>query len=292
MLTHHHPNPHQPSRVVLFGAGGFIGRSLAHHLGRAGVRVHALGRDAIDLGNDTAANSITAELNDGDTVVFLSALTPDKGRGSSVFLANIKMAESICTAVKDKSLRQFVYVSSDAVYPFRDDKINENSCAEPTDLYSAMHISREIMIKASVTAPLAILRPTLVFGAGDTHNSYGPNRFRREARKDGRITLFGGGEETRDHILIDDVVELMRLVVAHTSTGTLNLATGYSVSFRHLAEKVASFFDRPIEIIEKPRQTTITHRAFDVTAIHRHFSTFRFTPLEKGLTSTQEKDAE
>ena len=29
--------------------------------------------------------------------------------------------------------------------------------------------------------PVGILRPTLVYGANDPHNGYGPNRFRRLA---------------------------------------------------------------------------------------------------------------
>src|SRR3546814_11446336 len=64
-----------------------------------------------------------------------------------------------------------------------------------------------------------LLRPTLIYGAEDTHNSYGPNRLRRMARKDARITLFGAGEETRDHISVDDVYRLILLTLRHRSEG-------------------------------------------------------------------------
>jgi nucleoside-diphosphate-sugar epimerase len=40
---------------------------------------------------------------------------------------------------------------------------------------------------------------------GDPHNGYGPNRFRRLAAAGQEIVLFGGGEERRDHVLVDDV---------------------------------------------------------------------------------------
>jgi len=50
-----------------------------------------------------------------------------------------------------------------------------------------MHRTRELMLAAEAKAPLAILRLTAVYGAGDTHNSYGPNRFLRQALKDGRF---------------------------------------------------------------------------------------------------------
>ena len=85
---------------------------------------------------------------------------------------------------------------------------------------------------------VAILRLTAVYGAGDTHNSYGPNRFLRQALKDGRIALFGKGEETRDHLYVDDAVELVLKVLLHGSTGLLNLARGRSETFRSVAEAV------------------------------------------------------
>ena len=67
------------------------------------------------------------------------------------------------------------------------------------------------------------------------------------------------------------------------SAGVLNLATGQSISYRDLAAKVAACFDGPIEIAGTPRQTPITHRHFDISALHRAFPEFRFTPLEVGL---------
>jgi nucleoside-diphosphate-sugar epimerase len=103
------------------------------------------------------------------------------------------------------------------------------------------------------------------------------------AQKNGKITLFGEGEETRDHILVDDVAALTMLVLRHRSIGTLNLATGRSISYAELAKKVAATLDKPIDIIGTSRQTPITHRHFDVTAIHKAFPTFNFTPLDKGL---------
>jgi nucleoside-diphosphate-sugar epimerase len=184
-----------------------------------------------------------------------------------------------------------IYLSSDAVYPFRDGLINEDSFAEPTDLYGSMHLSRELMIKQAIKAPVAILRPTLIYGAGDTHNSYGPNRLRRMARQDQRMTLFGAGEETRDHIFIADVVGLIDLTIRHRSAGTLNLATGQSITYADLARGVAQLFPAPVPISKTPRQNPVTHRAFDVTAIYRAFPAFRFTPLEQGLALAHQGEA-
>lgn len=285
MLTHHNPNAKIPARVVILGANGFVGRALAAHLLERGVPTLAVGRDRIDLTADDAANKLAAELRTDDAVAFLSALTPDKGRGIPTFQANIQMAAAVCAALERVTPAHVVYVSSDAVYPFRTGQISEESSAEPTDLYGAMHLTRELMVRQATKAPVAVLRPTLIYGAADTHNSYGPNRLRRTAKKDGRITLFGAGEETRDHVYIDDVVTLVDLALVHRSEGTLNLATGRSISYADLAAKIKVLSAAPVEIVTTPRQNPITHRAFDVTALHQAFPAFRFTSIDEGLAT-------
>ena len=40
---------------------------------------------------------------------------------------------------------------------------------------------------------LTILRPTLIYGFGDTHNSYGPNRFFNQIIEKREINIFGEG---------------------------------------------------------------------------------------------------
>jgi nucleoside-diphosphate-sugar epimerase len=238
----------------------------------------------LDLTEPDAADRLAALLKAEDSVVMLNAVTPDKGRDIVTLIRNLVMARSVCDALTKKPCAHVAYVSSDAVYPFTAALVNEESPAAPVDLYGCMHRTREVMFESAIKAPLAILRPTLVYGADDSHNSYGPNRFRRQAAKDGKITLGGEGEETRDHIAVGDVVRLIGLCLTHRSSGKLNLATGRSISFGELAKLVAGRFDEQVEIVFTPRGAAATHRSFDVTACRKAFPTFIFTDLENGLT--------
>ena len=283
MLTHQTEKPINPARVVVLGARGFIGRALVSTLQQAGIAALPVSSTDLDLTAEQAGNRLAAMMQPGDTVVLLSALTPDKGRGLQPFLSNIQMGANFCQALEKITPSHVVYVSSDSVYPLHAGLISEQTSAEPEDLYGIMHLAREMMIKSATKAPVAILRSTLVFGAADTHNSYGPNRLRRMARKDGKITLFGQGEEMRDHIFVDDVAALIVLTIRYRSAGMLNVATGRSISYAELAGKIATLFGQPIEIIGSTRQVPISHRHFDVVAIRKAFPTFVFTSLEKGL---------
>jgi nucleoside-diphosphate-sugar epimerase len=199
------------------------------------------------------------------------------------------MAEAVCEAVRTVPVAQVVYMSSDAVYPMTEGLVSEDTPASPPDLYGTMHYAREVMFADSVKeAPLAILRCTLVLSVRDTHNSYGPNRFRRLAAENGEITLGGEGEETRDHILDADVAEVVRLALVHRSAGLVNVATGVSHSFREVADMVAGCFDPAPPVKGSPRGAPVTHRHFDVTALRRAFPGLGFTPLADAIRAVHE----
>jgi UDP-glucose 4-epimerase len=292
MLTHRNAHPEKPARVVVLGAGGVLGKALLKRLKTDGIAVLGLGSSEIDLTEPTAAEELLALLRADDAVVFLSALTPDKGRDIATLIKNLRMAEAVASAVAAVQCRHVVYMSSDAVYPFGNGTVDEATPADPIDLYGVMHKAREVMMISAVPAnALAILRCTLVCAADDTHNSYGPNRFRRQAAKEGKITLGGEGKETRDHVFADDVAELLRLVLVHRSAGLLNAVSGRSYSFAEVAHIVAATFDPPVGVSFAGGGGAVTHRHFDATALHQVFPNFHFQPLEAVVAEVHRRSA-
>lgn len=281
MLAHQNAQPEKPARVVVLGAGGVIGKALLACLKADGIAALGVGSADIDLQAADAADKLKLLLKPDDAVVFLSALTPDKGRDIATLMKNLRMAEAVAAATAAIKCRQLVYMSSDAVYQFGVGTVDETTPADPLDLYGVMHKAREVMMMSAVPADtLAILRCTLVCAADDTHNSYGPNRFRRQAAKEGKITLGGEGKETRDHVFADDVAELVRLVLVHRSAGLLNAVSGQSYSFGEVAHIVAASFDPPVEVSFAGGGGALTHRHYDATALHQAFPNFHFQPLE------------
>jgi nucleoside-diphosphate-sugar epimerase len=290
MLRHHTSQPEKPSRVVVLGPSGVLGKALMKRLGADGVEALGLGSAAIDLSSPSAAAELRGVLRGDDSVVFLSALTPDKGRDIATFMKNLRMAEAVAAAVAAVPCRHLVYMSSDAVYPFGQGTVDESSPADPADLYGTMHKAREVMMASAVPAErLAILRCTLVCAADDTHNSYGPNRFRRQAAADGKITLGGEGRETRDHVFADDVAELVRLVLTHRSHGLLNAVSGRSHSFAEVARLVAAQFDPPAQLSFAGAGGPVTHRHYDITALHLAFPNFHFRPLDQTVAEVHRR---
>jgi len=277
------PLSRELERVVLIGARGFIGATLQRQLAVTGVPTLALTSSDVDLADASALAQLVKLLKPTDSVVMLAALTPDKGRDIATLMKNFAMMQNVCAAIEKIGCTHFVYFSSDAVYDTAVSHVSEATPASPQDLYGAMHYTREIMARNLGKVPLLILRPTLVYGLDDTHNSYGVNRFRRAAQKDGKITLFGGGEENRDHIHVDDVAAIAMRGLFRYSTGILNVATGTSKSFLDVASFVATQFRRKIEIVTTSRQNPVTHRHYDVTNLIKLFPDFHFIPLKDGI---------
>ncbi|HEX3729121.1 MAG TPA: NAD(P)-dependent oxidoreductase [Opitutaceae bacterium] len=286
MLTHPSLPPAPSRRAVVLGAAGFIGSAAVRALRRSGAEVLALGRAELDLLAPGSAAALGRRLRPDDALVFVSARAPCKH--AAMLVENLRMAETVCAALKARPVAHLLYVSSDAVYRDSEAPLTEGSCAEPASIHGAMHLAREVLLRAEFPGPCAILRPTLVYGANDPHNGYGPNRFRRLAAAGGEIVLFGEGEERRDHVSVDDVGELAARIVRRGSTGVLNAVSGEVVSFRELAEFTAAQFPRRAPVRGSPRSGPMPHggcRAFDASALAPAFPDFRPTPWRQGLAA-------
>jgi nucleoside-diphosphate-sugar epimerase len=284
MLEHLSPHPVKSTRAVIIGAGGFVGGAICKRLAANGVNASALTRKQLDLLSDGAAEKLANMLQPQDSVVMVSAVAPVKT--ASMLMQNMRMAEAVCAALTTNPVSHLVYISSDAVYADDANPVNESSYSAPSTLHGMMHAARELMLRSSTAVPVAMLRPTLIYGANDPHNGYGPNRFRRQAEKREPITIFGDGEERRDHILVDDVAALVELILAHRSHGALNAVTGVSTSFSDIAHMVAAQFSNLVPVKSVPRpgpRPHLLHRFFDITDCLKAFPNFRCTSLADGL---------
>jgi UDP-glucose 4-epimerase len=281
MLEHLASAPQPPSRVVVIGAGGFVGGAIVARLTADRIPGLALTRKELDLLKSDAATTLQGLLRADDSVVFISALAPT--RTGAMLIDNLRMAEAVCAALTAQPVAHLVYISSDAVYADDANPVTERSYQQPSSLHGVMHLARETMLRSALKLPIAMLRPTLIYGSKDPHNGYGPNRFRRLAAKGEAITLFGEGEEMRDHVLVEDVAELTKLALVHRSKGSLNIATGQSTSFRGVAEAAVALAGGKSEVRGTPRQNPVTHRHFDITGSLKAFPQFHYVPLSEGL---------
>lgn len=291
MLTHLNSSPHPPQRAVIIGAGGFVGGAIADRLARDGVETARITRREVDLLANDAGDRLASHLRDGDSVVAASAIAPCKNL--DMLQDNLVLVGAMVRAFAKVALAHVVNIGSDAVFADEPLPLLEGSPRAPGSYHGIMHLAREVAFATELKAPLATLRPTLIYGAGDPHNGYGPNQFRRKANRGEDIVLFGEGEERRDHVAVEDVAELAVRALMHRSTGSLNVASGTVTSFRDAAEMAVQLSGKQIAIKGSPRRGPMPHngfRPFDPAATAAAFPDFRYTPLADGMARAQKTE--
>lgn len=225
----------------ILGSGGFIGSALSSLLKRNGVSVIEVDRKWIDFRSKEQVKGLSNLIREDDTIFFLIGNVPC--RENTELDLNIEMLKNLTCSLSDDFRGKFVYVSSDAVYSENDQPITEDDETIPSSIHGQMHLIREKIVSQRFQDDLLLLRPSLIYGKNDPHNSYGPNRFIRQLQACQPISLIGGGEELRDHIHISEVAEIICNLVSNNSKGTFNISSGKISSFKKIADDVISYFE-------------------------------------------------
>jgi nucleoside-diphosphate-sugar epimerase len=272
------------SDLLIFGEKGFIASSFISFLKKNKISFESVSSKNIDLTSEESAKKLTF-FNKKYKIIFLSAITPDRGKDDSVFIKNILMVSNFFKFFKKENIDHFYYFSSDAVYNLDYKIIDENTPATPNDLYGLMHLTRERIIQNYVNDQnRTIFRLTLVYGKGDTHNSYGPNRFAREILEKNKITIFNDGIDTRDFIFIDDVINILYIFTINKISGLFNLATGKSNSFIDIAKILNKISNKNNTVIVKLRNSNkVTYRKFNIKKLKKKIN-YKITSIIKGYS--------
>ena len=277
----------KPKRVIILGSKGFIASELKTKLKSLDINVLAISKSKINLIQTKSTKSLSRIIKNDDVIVFISAEAPVKNH--KMLINNILMCDNFIKSVRKKNINYLLYISSDAVYKDTKNKINEQSCAMPNSLHGIMHLLRENMIIKSITNPTCIVRPTLIYGAKDPHNGYGPNKFIRESSLNKDISLFGKGEELRDHIYIEDVISIIKEVILFKTTGILNAVSGDVTSFHDVAKLVIKSNKSRSKTRFTKRLGKMPHggyRAFNNIMIKKLFPNIKIHSLKQGIKKT------
>jgi nucleoside-diphosphate-sugar epimerase len=199
------------------------------------------------------------------------------------------MALNVGRYVEGHPFRKVVCVSSDAVYPMSDEVVTEASPVAPADFYALAKYAGETVLATVCGAakiPLAIVRPTGVYGADDTHNSYGPNRFITQILADRKVSIFGEGEDVRDHVYVVDIAEAIVGLAASDATGLFNVASGESRTFGSIVDQLQELSPVDFEVVKLPKSGGASRRDFDVSRLREALPDLSLTPFEEGLRRT------
>ena len=276
-------------RIVVLGASGHVGGALVRAFGARGVEVIGHSSTTIDLRRPEALGALDGMLDPETALVLVSALTPDKGQSVDTFMTNLTMVANVTRYLEQRRAGLCAYVSSDAVYGFDINPVDETTPAAPAGYYALAKYAGERLVQLAGTSggtPVLVLRLTGVYGPGDPHGAYGPNAFARSLARERGLRLFGSGEEERDHIYVDDAAQIIGSLVTARATGIFNIATGESRAFGDIVETIRALVPYEVKVTSVPRKGPVTHRRYDIGRLRQAVPEMAFTPFKDGLRAT------
>lgn len=278
-------------RVLVLGHGGFIGGALMRRLAaeRPGLDVSGKSYPEFDLTSAERARSLSGFFEPETAVVMLSAVKRQGGDTLENYLANVAMTANLCAAMEKRGPGRLIYLSSAAVYgeDAHDLAITEKTPVRLRSYYGmAKHACERLLEKTfqpKAGKGLVLLRPATVYGPGEPDAGYTPTGFLRKALAGEEIVLWGDGTELREFIYIDDLTVLLERLILGGFSGTLNIVSGRSRSFRDALDAVGALLGGVPEERSRPRSKAKADNVFVPDALKALFPGFVFTSLEDGL---------
>jgi len=276
--------------VLLLGGTGFIGSALVARLHQENCNVRSLG--------GRNANLLEQVLPQCGTVVHLaSATTPgSSARQSGLELGNLALTLRLLDALRAQPHIHLIYFSSGGTVYGNPQQlpVSEDSLIAPLSNYGAGKAAQESFCQAlrAQGNAVTILRPSNAYGPGQTlKRGFGLVRTLLEhARLGTALEIWGDGENVRDYIYIDDIVEAtLRLIDQPHDSGTYNLGSGVGHSISQVRDVVELACGRPLHAAYCPaRGTDVRSVVLDNTCLRARLGWQPGVGLADGVARTWE----
>lgn len=172
------------ARILITGATGFIGRNLLFSLlakGYSNITVTARVTSDVNFLKGKGINIVIADITDKKTldciggeydVLFHCAGFVNDGNEESLGSINIEGTENICQWALERKIKKFIYLSSVAVNSGNAGiPLTEDMPYKSTNKYglSKLEAEKKAVCFKNKGLPVVIVRPCMVYGAGEPH---------------------------------------------------------------------------------------------------------------------------
>ena len=300
---------------LITGGAGFLGAALSNRLSRQGHHVRVL--DDLSTGDPKALDpeihftrgdindrpKLWTLLQDVECVYHLAARVsvPE----SILFPrdyneVNVGGTVTLMEAIRDAGTQRVVLASSGAIYGDQNiPTMTEDLLPNPSSPYAVSKLASEWYVRTIGRLSgieTICMRIFNAYGPGQripaSHPPIIPN-FIRQAQQNGTLVFHGDGNQTRDYVYVDDVVNA--LVSASTVKGLeepiINVGSGTETSVRDLARLVMDLTGGEPEEVYNPRISGgVSRMRADISLAKEKLNYVPLIPLEMGLRLTIERD--
>jgi GDP-D-mannose 3', 5'-epimerase len=307
------------SRVLVAGAGGFIGGHLAKRLKAEGYWVRGVDVKRHDFVEPPVDEFVVGDLRDpvvvGEVVSGIDEvyqLAADMGGAGYIFtgehdacvmhnsaMINLNVLELGARA----GIKRFFYSSSACIYPEYNQLDPDNPKCSEESAYPAAPDSEYGWEKLfSERLYLAYMRNHgIEVKVARFHNIFGPEGTWRggrekapaalcrkiaEAPNGGEIEIWGDGKQTRSFLFVDECIEAVRRVMESDFAGPVNIGSEEMVTIDRLAELIMEIAEKKLGIRHITGPLGVRGRNSDNRLIRARLGWAPTRPLREGLEKT------
>lgn len=303
-------------RVLVAGAGGFVGTHLVQRLIELGSEVRGTLFNKPAQCNNSKVEYVSCDLTKpedclrvtrGIDFVFMAAAN-SSGAGVMektplVHLTpNVVMNAHMLAAAYENEVKKFCFISSNTVYPVTDFPVKERDTNyeyfEKYFIVGWMKRFSEIMCEMyaeKIKTPMqtVVVRPGNLYGPYDKYtwkeSKVIAALIRRAIERHNPLVVWGDGYDLKDFLYIEDFIEGL-LLAFERSEGfdPLNIASGQPANIREALTEIlreTDYMDAPVEY-DASKPTMIPKRLIDISRVQDLTGWVPRTSLKQGVAHT------
>ncbi|MBC7224849.1 MAG: NAD-dependent epimerase/dehydratase family protein [Anaerolineae bacterium] len=302
-------------RILITGGAGFIGSALANRLVGEGHEVlvldnlsagdpSRLARDVLFTRGDVRdVPKLWTLLQGVDCVYHLAARVsvPESVLYPREYNeVNVGGTVALMEAARDVGVGRVVLASSGTVYGAQPSQpVHEGMRPRPLAPYAVSKVAAEYYVHTLGSLYGMETVALRIF------NAYGPGQFipaahapviplfMWQAVRGASLVVFGDGNQTRDFVYIDDVVDALvaAATAGNVNRATINVGSGQEVSINRLVDLIAATVRRPVDTIYNHEESGgVPRMVADLTLAREKLGFVPRVPLEEGLQRLLELD--
>ena len=298
--------------VLITGGAGFIGSHLADGLLAKGHSVRILDDLSTGKPSNLPLDNPLIELIEGDVADAALVARVMQGCSAVAHLAAVASVQAsvedpvrthqsnfigtlnVCEAMRQAGVKRVLFASSAAIYGNNGEgeSIDEETAKAPLTPYASDKLAGEYYLdfyRRQHGLEPAIFRFFNIFGPRqDPSSPYSGviSIFSERAVKGLPITVFGDGEQTRDFLYVEDLVDLLvQAIEAPTlEVGAVNVGWNQATSLKQMLEALKEVVGELPPITYGPaRSGDIRHSRANNQRLLQRFTLPEQTPLRAGL---------
>ncbi|WP_339838910.1 NAD-dependent epimerase/dehydratase family protein [uncultured Flavobacterium sp.] len=306
-------------KILVCGAGGFIGGHLVNRLKSDGFWVRGVDLKENEYGNNNSDEFILGDLRDPEIakevvkgIDEVYQLAADMGGAGYIFTgehdADVMNNSALCNlnvlgASQKEGVKKIFYSSSACMYPeYNQMDPNNPKCSEdsaypaaPDSEYGWEKLFSErlyLSYQRNYGIEVRIARFHNIFGPQGTWNGGKEKapaamcRKAAEAKEGGQIEVWGDGKQTRSFLYIDECVEAVMRLMNSDFSGPVNIGSEEMISINDFAKMAIEISGKNLSIKNIEGPTGVRGRNSDNKLLLEKLSWQPSQSLKEGMKTT------